>query len=105
MELDELQTGSSTILVNVGGIAPLVITGVILREPCHGDNHWGRKNLPCFPHKIEVEGEIAQEENFLIVNVTSAIIPVGFPLAVVQILGEIAINTDYIILVLPVAVI
>jgi len=103
MELDDLQTGSSTILINVGGIAPLVITGVILREPC---NDHGRKgNLPYFPHKIEVEGEIAKEENFLIVNVTSAIIPVGFPIAVVSLLGEIAINIDYVILVLPVAVV
>jgi len=99
--------GTVTVLVDVPGLggattgfSPLVLTGTIV------DN----KELPrdcdhcnLFPQKIDVDGKITERETFLILRVTGAILPPGFPLTIAQLTTNIAINLDYIVLILPVA--
>lgn len=101
MELNTIAIGAATILVNVGGQVPLALTGTIERKPYYG-RHDALKVL--FPKKVEVEGSIREEEDFLVLNVISAILPPGFPLTIAQLLGTLAINIDYVILVTPVEV-
>ncbi|MDU2063325.1 MAG: hypothetical protein E6713_00695 [Sporomusaceae bacterium] len=101
MKLEEIKFGTVTILVNVGGTAPLVITGTVLAElPRHHDDP-----PTCFPKKIEIDGEVTAEEEFLIVRVTSAVLPADFPLTIAELTTDLAINVSSIILVLPVTVV
>jgi|GEM_PF-2414711 len=88
-----IQTGATTILVDVGGSVPLVLTGVIQRDTSLNF----RKNNCTL-----VEGEITEQKSYIIVNVTEATPPVGFPVDMNLIGSDIAINKDYVILLLPV---
>jgi hypothetical protein len=95
---DFVNIGFATIIVDVGGTAPLSLTGTIDKTIT-----LNRKDHPIFPPKIVVEGEITEEEQFLILDVTAAVLPTGFPLTLAQLTaGDVAINIDSIILVLPV---
>ncbi len=102
-EKGSIIVGVATVLVNVGGIAPLALTGTIERitplELCE------RKQdtiTVCIPGTVHVE----EEEQFLIMDVTSAILPVGFPLTIGQLTaGDVAINLDFVIMILPVEVV
>lgn len=97
-----IRIGTANILVNVGGQVPLVLTGTILAEvPRYHDD----QPTVVFPKKIEVEGEITEEETFIVVNVTGAILPPGFPLTIANLTTEVAISLDYVIAVFPVVVV
>ena len=61
-----IQTGATTILVDVGGSVPLVLTGVIQRDTSLNF----RKNNCTL-----VEGEITEQKSYIIVNVTEATPP------------------------------
>lgn len=101
MKFEEfLKIGTATILVNVGGQVPLVLTGTILAElPRH------HNDSQPLPKKLEVEGKISEEETFLVVNVTGAILPPNFPLTIANLTTELAISADYIIAILPVVLV
>lgn len=97
---DFVNIGSATILVDVGGIAPLSLTGTIVKEIT-----LDRKDHLVFPPKIAVEGEIEEVDQFLVIDVSTATLPEGFPLSLAQLTaGDVAINVDSIILILPVVV-
>ena len=97
---DFVNIGLATILVNVGGTEPLSLTGTIVKEIT-----LNRKDHFVFPPKIAVEGEITEEEQFLVIDASAAILPTGFPLTIAQLIaGDVAINVNSIILILPVEV-
>jgi hypothetical protein len=101
--------GSSTVLVDVGGGIPLVLVGVIQKLV---SLKIGPRNGPAFifPGKqkkedieVEVEGEVTELEQFLIIDATTATLPPGFPLTIAQLTAtDVAVNLDYVILILPV---
>ena len=96
--------GAATVLVNIGDV-PLVLTGTIERittlELC-GRKH-SDPDIVAIPGPVKVTGEIEEEEEFLIIHVTTAILPPEFPLSKAQLEGEnVAVNLDYVILVFPV---
>lgn len=100
MSEKHISVGAATILVNVGSTSPLALTGVIERittlELC------GRKHDDV----ISVKGEITEEEQYLIVEVTGAVLPPGFPLTIAQLTtSDVAINQDSVIMILPVEVV
>ena len=109
MGFKDVTCGEVTILVNVPGLplttgfTLLSLTGTIIGETEFSRHH---DEFPpiIFPKKIEVQGEVTEEEEFLLVRVTDAVLPNGFPLSKTQLLTDIAINIDYIIMLLPVAV-
>jgi hypothetical protein len=99
--------GEVTLLVNIPGLpfttntgfTLLTLRGTILAEIPRKSDH-------CKDEiEVEVEGRIVEEEQFLIVRVTSAVLPNGFPLTIADLETDIAINTDYIIMILPVIVV
>lgn len=106
---DWVNFGEVTILVNVPGLpfttnsgfTLLTLTGTILRE-------FPRKHdcapSVVIPDEIEVSGKVTEEEEYLIVRVSDAILPNGFPLTIADLTTDIAINTDYIVMILPVIV-
>lgn len=109
MSENNVAIGSVTILVNVGGGVPLALTGVIQKLTTLKFGSYGGRGSIVFPckaktgHEVEVEGEITELEQFLIVDVTTAILPPGFPLTIAQLTAsDVAINLDYVILILPV---
>lgn len=102
--------GTVTLLVNVQGLggatpgagifSPLVLTGTIVS---HTEIPRGHDTI-LFPKKIEVDGKITEKETFLCLRVNSAIMPPGFPLTIADLqAADVAINLDYIIMILPVA--
>lgn len=106
---DWVKFGEVKILVNVPGLpiatdtgfTLLTLTGTILTE-------FPRKH-DCpppvlIPDKVEVKGKVTEEEEYLIVRVSDAILPNGFPLTIDDLTTDVAINTDYIIMILPVVV-
>ncbi len=106
---DWVKFGEVKILVNVPGLpfttnsgfTLLTLTGTILTE-------FPRKH-DCpppvvFPDKIEVTGKVTEEEEYLIVRVSNAILPNGFPLTINDLTTDVAINTAYIVIILPVIV-
>lgn len=96
---DFVNIGLATIVVDVGGTAPLSLTGTIEKTITLPN----RKDHSVFPQKIAVVGEITEEEQFLILNVSAAVLPTGFPLTLAQLTaGDVAININSIILILPV---
>lgn len=98
---DWIKFGEVTLLVNIPGLpfttntgfTLLTLRGTILAEI-------PRKH----ESEIEIDGSVVEEEQFLVVRVASAVLPNGFPLAAVDLETDIAINTNYIIMVLPVIV-
>ena len=93
----------ATVLVNVGAV-PLALTGTIkriteleLRErKCDAD-------AVFIPGTVNVDAEVEEEEEFLVIDVTNAILPPGFPLTIAQLTaGNVAVNLDYVILIVPV---
>ena len=107
---DWVKFGEVQILVNIPGLpfttnsgfTLLTLTGTILTE-------FPRKH-DCtppviIPDKIEVTGKVTEEEEFLIVRVSNAILPNGFPLTIDELTTDVAINTDYIVMILPVIVV
>lgn len=98
-----IKFGTVTLLISVPGLTPLSLTGTIVAEteiPRHHHDH-----EPVSLPKKEKEIEVTEQETFLIVRVTSAILPVGFPLTIAQLTAEnVAVNLDYVIMILPVVV-
>lgn len=101
---DFVKFGAVTVLVDVPaiggattGFSPLLLTGTIVAKTEIPRKHDG-------PQLIDVEGKITERETFLILRVTAATLPLGFPLSSAQLeASEIAINLDYVVLILPVA--
>ena len=107
MSENGIAIGAVTILVDVGGPAPLSLTGVIQKlTTLKFGGHRGKAVFACPKPKddeVEIEGEITELEQFLIVDVTGAFIPDGFPLSIAQLTAnDVAINLDYVVLILPV---
>lgn len=99
--------GAATVLVNVGGTSPLSLTGTIERitalELCERKQD---ETIVCIPGTVHVNAEVEEQEQFLIMDVTSAILPPGFPLTIAQLTArDVAINLDFVIMILPVEVV
>ncbi|AIF50846.1 hypothetical protein [Pelosinus sp. UFO1] len=100
MSGNQISFGAVTILVNVGSTVPLSLTGVI--EKITTLKLCGRKHDDIIP----IGGKITEEEEYLIVEVTGAVLPPGFPLTIAQLTtSDVAINQDSVIMILPVEVI
>jgi hypothetical protein len=102
-EDDNVALGTATVLVNVGAV-PLALTGTIERitelELCDRKHD---ENIVFIPKPIHVDAEVEEEEEFLVIDVTTAILPPGFPLTIAQLTaGVVAVNLDYVILIVPV---
>lgn len=98
---DQIIIGSATVLVNVGE-TPLALIGTI-------------KKITAFEQlerKDDIEGviilgtvSVREQKEFLIMDVTNAILPEDFPLTIAQLTtGAVAISLDSVILILPVKV-
>lgn len=108
---DDIILGSVTVLVDVSSTAPLSLTGTIEKKTAHlFEVRHGVDPVviagPIHVDPVHVEGEIEEEETFLIVNVTATVLPTGFPLSNTQLIGtDVAINLDRIIMILPVEIV
>lgn len=97
---EEVVIGSVTVLVETSdGI--LTLTGII-----EAIKTFGR----LFDHRhedlIKAAGKVTEEEQFAIIDVTSAILPANFPLTITELTeSNLAVNVDNIILITPVAVV
>lgn len=99
--------GLATVLVNVGSASPLALTGTVERitalELCERKQD---ETIVCIPGTVHVEAEVDEQKQFLIMDVTSAILPLGFPLTIAQLTArDVAINLDFVIMILPVEVV
>lgn len=106
---NSITIGSATVLVNVGSTVPLVLVGVIEKLVELKIGHRNGPALICSgkheSEEVEVEGEITELEQFLVIDVTTATLPPGFPLTIAQLTAsDVAVNLDYVILILPVEV-
>ncbi|SDD98788.1 hypothetical protein [Sporomusa acidovorans] len=98
---DHIIIGSATVLVNVGE-TPLALIGTIKKITVL--EHLERKDDT---EKVIVLGtvNVREREEFLIMDVTNAILPEDFPLTIAQLTaGDVAIQLDFVILILPVEV-
>lgn len=97
--------GSATVLVNVGE-TPLALVGTI--ERIITLEHLERKD--CIEKVIilgtvHVNANVREREEFLIMDVSNAILPEDFPLTIAQLTaGDVAVQLDSVILILPVEV-
>ncbi|WP_094607260.1 hypothetical protein SPSIL_032370 [Sporomusa silvacetica DSM 10669] len=98
--------GTATVLVNVGE-TPLVLIGTI--ERIIALEHLERKDdtkTVIIPGKVHVDADVREREQFLIMDVSNAILPEDFPLTIAQLTaGDVAISLESIIMILPVEVV
>lgn len=97
--------GSATVLVNVGE-TPLALTGTIKRIIAL--EHLERKDdiaSVIIPGTVHVDANVRERQQFLVMDVSSAILPEDFPLTIAQLTaGDVAIQLGAVILILPVEV-
>ncbi|GMA98633.1 hypothetical protein [Pelosinus sp. IPA-1] len=94
--------GLSTILVNVGGGIPLVLTGNIERDYHRYSNSSSDSSNSSNSNSDDTSSVgFTEVEEFLVVDVVAAILPPGFPLTIAALTRDVAINVDYVIAVIP----